>query len=148
MPIKNYTSTVPVERTIMRIEVALIRGGAVGIMKNYAEGRLEAISFQIPRPGERLVAIRLPANIEAVFDVMRSSMRRPRKESLNRLRQQAERTGWKLIQDWVEVQMAMVKMQQAELMQVFLPYAWDGQRTFFAALKGDGFKLLEKARGD
>ena len=29
--IKNYTSSVPVDRTIMRIEVALINGGAVVI---------------------------------------------------------------------------------------------------------------------
>jgi hypothetical protein len=36
--IKNYTSTVPVEKTILRIEMALVTGGAVGIMKDYKDG--------------------------------------------------------------------------------------------------------------
>src|SRR4030042_6685814 len=131
MPIKNYTSAVPVERTILRIEMALIQGGAIGIMKNYSDHRLEAISFQIPSLEKRLISIRLPANVEAVFNVMRCAMRRPRKESLNRLRMQAERTAWKLVQDWIEVQMAMIKMEQAEFRQVFLPYIWDGGRTLY-----------------
>jgi hypothetical protein len=144
--IKNYTSAVPVERTIMRIEQALIEGGAIGIMKNYTDGCLEAISFQIPSPGKGPVAIRLPANVQAVYDILRKAMKRPRLESLKRLQAQAERTAWKLVQDWVEVQMAMVNMQQAEILQVFFPYLWDGRQTLFAAYKQGNFKLLEKPK--
>ena len=146
MPIKNYTSGVPVEKTILRIEVALITGGAVGIMKDYKDGRIDAISFSIPSPERRLIAIRLPANVEAVYQVLKSAMKRPRTETMKRLRDQAERTAWKLVQDWVEVQMAMIKMQQAEFMQVFLPYVWDGRKTFYAALKENHFKLLEEGK--
>lgn len=142
MKIKNYTSAVPIERTVTRIEIALIAGGATGIMKNYFEGKLESISFQVPSPEKRLVAIRLPANVGAIYQIFRAAMKRPRADSLKRLQAQAERTAWKLVQDWVEIQMAMIKMQQAELIQVFLPYVWDGKRTFFAALKEGGFKLL------
>ncbi len=146
MPIKNYTSGIPVEKTILRIEMALITGGAVGIMKDYSEGKVDNISFSIPSPEKRLIAIRLPANVEAVYQVLKSAMKRPRAETVKRLRDQAERTAWKLVQDWVEVQMAMIKMQQAEFMQVFLPYVWDGRRTFYASLKDNHFKLLEEGK--
>ena len=146
--IKNYTSTVPVEKTILRIELALVTGGAVGIMKDYKDGELEAISFSIPSPGKRLVDIKLPANVNAVYEVFMSSMKRPRAETEKRLRAQAARTAWKLIQDWVEVQMAMIKMRQAELIQVFLPYVWDGKKTFYGALKEGGFKLLIQGKKD
>jgi hypothetical protein len=140
--IKNYTSGVPVERTIMRIELALITGGAIGITKDYKDGSLEAISFSVPCHEKGLMAIRLPANVGMVYACLKSAMKRPRRETIKRLQQQAERTAWKLIQDWVEVQMAMIKMKQADLIQVFLPYIWDGKRTFYAALKGQGFKML------
>ncbi len=140
---KNYTSTVPVERTILRIELALVTGGAIGIMKNYdRDGNLEAISFSVPHPEKRLLGIRLPADVEAVRRVLMADVKRPRKETVKRINSQAARTAWKLIQDWVEVQMSMIEMQQVEFIQVFLPYIYDGKKTFYAALKENGFKLL------
>ena len=144
--IKNYTSMLPVEKTILRIELALVTGGAVGIMKDYKNGELEAISFSVPSPEKRLVAIKLPANVDAVYEVLMSAMKRPQAKTEKRLRAQAARTAWKLIQDWVEVQMAMIKMQQAELIQVFLPYVWNGKKTFYGALKEGGFKLLTQGK--
>jgi hypothetical protein len=53
-----------------------------------------------------------------------------------------------LIQDWVEVQMAMIKMQQVEFIQIFLPYVWDGKQIFYEALKGNGFKLLSSGKNE
>jgi hypothetical protein len=146
MPIKNYTSGVPVEKTILRIEMALIQGGAIGIMKDYSDRRIDSISFSIPSLEKRLVSIRLPANVDAVYDVLFAAMKRPRAETLKRLRDQAERTAWKLVQDWVEIQMAMIKMQQVEFIQVFLPYIWDGKQTFYASLKEGGFKQLTEGK--
>lgn len=144
--IKNYTSTVPVERTIMRIEGALIRGGAIGISKEYKEGNLKAIHFSIPSEDKHLMMIRLPGDIQAVYEVLRSAVRRPRSETLKRLQEQAARTAWKLIQDWVEIQMALIKMRQVEFLQVFLPYVWNGKQTFYDALKEGGFKMLTEGK--
>jgi hypothetical protein len=38
----------------------------------------------------------------------------------------------------------MIAMEQAEALQVFLPYAYDSKKdeTFFERLKGNGFKQL------
>jgi len=148
--IKNYSSTVPVERTIMRIEIALIEGGAVGIHKDYDENHeLTAISFNAPAREGRIVSVKLPANVDEVESVLVSRLKRQPKEStLARIRDQAAKTAWKLVQDWVEIQMAMVKMNQAEFLEIFLPYVWDGERTFFSLLKNDGFRLLEAHKSD
>lgn len=142
--IKNYTSGVPVERTISKIESALVGSGASNIMKDYNKnGVLSAVCFFViePNTGQKR-AVRLPANAEGVYNALRLEVKRPRRGTLEKLRDQANRTAWKLMQDWVEVQLSLIQMQQAEFLQVFLPYIWDGKQTFYTAIKSGGFKLL------
>ena len=141
--IKNYTSTVPVSRTITRIEEALVSGGATNIIKDYKNKDLEAICFSVLHPSTgKTVSVRLPANVEAVYNALKTSVKKPRQGTMEKLRDQAARTAWKLMQDWVEVQMSLISMQQAEFLQVFLSYVWDGNETFYGHLKGGGFKML------
>lgn len=142
---KNYTSTVPVTRTISRIESALVRGGAKGIQKQYEDGVLVAIFFSVDTGG-KLLNIRLPANVEAVIKVLKKPVKRPREGTLDRIIEQADRTAWKLVQEWIEIQISMIEMEQADFLQVFLPYVWDGKTTFYAAIKANGFKMLPEAR--
>lgn len=63
---------------------------------------------------------------------------------MNKVCEQAERTSWKLLHEWVHIQITMIAMEQAEALQVFLPYAYDSKKdeTFFERLKGNGFKQL------
>ena len=145
--IKNYTSSVPVERTIMRIESVLVQGGATNISKDYKEGTLKAIFFSIVMPDGKRVSIRLPANADKVYEVMQARIKKPRKLTMFKVVQQADRTAWKLVQDWVEVQMSLITMQKADFLQVFLPYVWDGNRTFYTSLKESNFKLLSQNNG-
>ena len=140
--LKNYTSTVPVERTIARIEQLLAEAGATDITKQYQGGKLASLSFRVDLPTGRDIEVRLPANHQAVLAAMVKAVRRPRRGTLDRLRDQAIRTSWKLMQDWVQVQMSLIHMQQADLLQVFLPYVWDGKQTFYAALQGRNFLAL------
>lgn len=42
MNLKNYTSSVPADTTIARIERLLVDGGATGIAKEYEAGRVKA----------------------------------------------------------------------------------------------------------
>jgi hypothetical protein len=147
MNLKNYTSSVPVNRTIARIEEVLAGAGATGISKDYANGKLITITFRVRLPDSREFSIRLPANTEAVCNTMMREVRRPRRGTKDRIADQAERTAWKLVQDWVEVQVSLIKMHQVEFLQVFLPYVWDGERTFFTALKDGGFKHLQLTCG-
>jgi len=143
--IKNYTSSVPIERTIMRIEQALTKAGACGILKDYQQARLMAISFRVQLPTGRMVSVRLPANADAVYATLRQAIKRPRPGTLAKLREQSDRTAWKLMQDWVEVQLSLIEMQQVEFLQVFLPYVWDGQQTYYQALKEQNFLALPES---
>ena len=146
--IKNYTSGVPVDRTLTKIEAALVKGGASNIMKMYEGGVLDAVSFSVVQPGTgQPITIRLPANVEAVYQTLHAGIKRPRKGTMDKLKDQASRTAWKLMQDWIEVQMSLIQMQQAEFLQVFLPYVWNGKHTFYSVLKETGFKMLAKSAG-
>ena len=158
--LKNYTSDVPASQTIYRIEQVLIRCGASGITKEYlnTNGDIGSITFTIETPSGPMV-IRLPADKEKALDALWidyvdgdklsadgksvSCNSRKKKRRVD-FAEQAARTSWKIIQDWVEVQLSMVQMRQAEPMQVFLPYIYDGKRTYYDALKDNQFKQLKE----
>lgn len=142
MNLKNYTSTTPSEKSIFCIEQKLVSMGATNITKDYKDGILGGIRFLILINGNT-VAFSLPARIEAVFETMWKEIKRPREETKNNISQQAERTAWKLIADWVDVQASMIYLQQAEVMQVFLPYAiMPNNKTVFESIKEGGMKML------
>lgn len=146
---KNYTSTVDAEVTIQRIEAALVRFGACHISKDYTEGEVVGILFslKVPEAPEPL-HIRLPANVDLVAQVLKSSKKRPAGSKFDvwhkRLAEQARRAAWRLMQDWIEVQLSLVEMKQAEAAQVFMPYFWDGKRTMFEALKETKYAALTR----
>jgi len=158
MFLKNYTSDVPVNETIRKIESVLIRCGVSGIMKEYlgTSGEIGAITFRVDSATGPLT-IRLPANKEkatealwmdyvgddklnAKGDAIEYSPRKRKKR--HDFAEQGARTAWKIIQDWIEVQMSMIQMKQAETLEVFLPYIHDGKRTVYQSLKASGFKAL------
>lgn len=140
--LKNYTCDVPVSRTIARIEELLARCGATHIGKEYSiKGEVVALQFAIESGADKHV-IKLPANPAAVFDALRAEVSRPRNGTMDRLKEQSQRTAWKLMQDWVEVQMSLISMKQADPLQVFLPYVWNGKQTFYSALKANGFRAM------
>jgi hypothetical protein len=139
--LKNYTSTVPVEKTVARIEEMLGKFGAHSIAKEYMGGSVEAISFRLIAAG-RYVDIRLPTNHEACFQALWKHVVRAKHGTRERIRDQARRTSWKLMEDWVHVQLSLIRMNQAEMLQVFMPYVWDGKQTFFQVVKANNFLAL------
>ncbi len=148
MFLKNYTSAVPVHVTISRIEQILIRCGVQGITKDYGpQGETIALTFHVNQ-GESRVAIRLPANREDALNAFWTDYCESHPEDWRRKKtrkdfaRQAEMTAWKLMQDWVEVQMSLIQMKQADTLQVFMPFIWDGRRTFYQAVKDGGYKAL------
>lgn len=148
MKLKNYTSDVPISRTVARIEECLAEAGATGIMKDYKDGLLTALSFRAQLPNGRTLAVRLPANVDGVFSAMMKEVKKPQHGTAARIREQAGRTAWKLMQDWAEVQLSLIHMEQADFVQVFLPYVWDGKTTYYEQLKAKGFLALPAPRED
>ena len=94
------------------------------------------------------MSFKLPAEVEACENVLKSNIKRPRADTYKRIAAQAERTAWKIIADWVDAQMAMIKLSQVDFMQVFMAYLYDPAKmqTFYQIVKQKGFqKLLPEA---
>lgn len=143
--LKNYTSTVPASRSVSHIEDMLVRHGATDIYKKYSpEKKLEAISFMLPVQG-RKVPFKLPARVDNCEKVLRRAVRRPKPGTYDRIREQAERTAWKLVSDWVDVQMSLIELKQVDIMEVFLPYVYDvaKDQTFYEKLQVTNFNALQ-----
>jgi len=122
----------------------LVKHGAKNILKLYDQQKLTGIAFIISIDG-RDIPFRLPARVDRVEQRLRKSIKRPRSGTMNKISDQATRTAWRLLSDWVEVQISLIELDQAELIEVFLPYMYDPskEQTFFEKIKKDGFKLLE-----
>jgi len=143
--VKNYTSLVDVSKSVQHIESRLVKQGAKNIFKHYNDKKkLEGIAFIIAVDGKD-VPYRMPAKVDQVERILRTAITRPRPETMKRVADQAERTAWKLVSDWVEINLSLIELGQAEFMEVFLPYVYDHgkNQTFFESMKQDGFKLLE-----
>lgn len=143
MNLKNYTSEVPASSSLTKIEKYLVQSGATDINKKYSEGICVSINFRM-QVGDIPLFIRLPAKVNACFKVMWEQIVQPKKGTEQRIREQAERTAWKIISDWVEIQFSMIQLEQAEAIEVFLPYVYNPatDQTFFQQIKEKNYKGL------
>lgn len=144
MNLKNYTSTVPATTSMGKIEQNLVAAGATDISKKYEDGICVAITFRMMVNVQPLF-FKLPARVEHCFQVLWKEVKRPQPDTRKRIRDQASRTAWKIISDWVEIQLSMIQLEQALPLQVFLPYVYDpaSEQTFFEKLEQTNFKLLQ-----
>jgi hypothetical protein len=143
MNLKNYTSETPASSSMGKIEKCLVSAGATDISKKYNDGICTSVTFRMMVNNTPLF-FQLPAKVEACYDVLYKEIKRPRPDTKARVRAQAERTAWKIVCDWVEVQLSMIMLEQADALEVFLPYAYNPQTdtTFYNQLKSSGFKAL------
>jgi len=136
MAILNYTTSIATEKTAGEIQKKLSVAGAQAILSEYdKDGIMCSMSFRINN-----IFFKLPINIDGVYAAMSKDRNIP-----NKLKsyEQASRVAWRIIKNWIEAQVAIIQAGQAELVQVFLPYAQnkDG-KTVFEAIKDNGFKQI------
>lgn len=149
MNLKNYSSEVPATRTISYIEAYLAEAGVSGIAKEIENRAVRSLMFSITiagvNGGAKTYTIRLPAKIDEVQEFLfREYLRgsvRPKKTKDDFLGQ-AERTAWKLQFEWVQIQLSFIRLKQADFLQVFMGYVWDGGQTYYDFIKGQNFKAL------
>jgi len=141
--IKNYTSGIAAERSISKIEQVLVDLGATNISKQYTNSKLSAISFLILVNGNS-IPFKLPAKVDQVGEALRKSYRRLSTPALRKITEQADRTAWKIVCDWVEIQATLIRLEQADFLEVFLPYVYkiDEDQTFYERLKSTQYKAL------
>jgi hypothetical protein len=139
MAILNYTSKVKATRTIEEIAKILISNGATKIITDYKEGKPVAVSFCVPVSGN-LIPFSLPANYEGVLKALKND---PKVSRLLCTNEHATNVSWRIIKDWIEAQMALVKVGLADMAEVFLPYAvHKSGETLYNHLKSNNMLAL------
>ena len=146
MAIKNYTTDVPVNKTVSEIHLILADHGAKRILFDYgADSKVTAISFTIETPtGEQ--AVRLPANVERVCEVLRQQKNNPRNRNRSQIddsQDQAERVAWRIVKDWLAAQLAILETEMVDVQQVFLPYFLNRQGQTLYEVYSSGALMLE-----
>jgi hypothetical protein len=140
MPIKNYTTTIKPEQTVGEISSLLIQEGARSITSDYGDaGSLTGVKFTMIVGGIP-VGFSLPANVSGVAAALMrdepwNSRRRDNHTAYDdKVRKRASWVAWRILKDWIEAQMALIESNQAEVGQVFMPYAVNEreQRTMYA----------------
>lgn len=126
MNIKNYTSTIDASRSMARIEELLVEIGATNINKQYANKVCTGITFLLyDHQLQQTLPFHLKAQVEECFTILWKDVKRPRPDTRAITQQQANRTAWKILSDWTEVQCSMILLGQAKPLQMFLPFMYD-----------------------
>lgn len=157
MTLKNYTSVVQVDRTITEIEKLLIKVGAKKILKDYNEmGKVSALSFVWELNGKQ-IPVRLPARVERVAECLRrrfngdESLTSSQRKTIKHMMQDpdsAERTIWRIMLDWLEANIAIMEIDQVNMMEALLPFTvMENGNTLYELIekRGFDFKKLDRA---
>lgn len=128
MAIKNYTTKIDCYQSIGEIQGVLAKNGARKIMIDYDNTGLPVgIAFAI-QTQQQMQAFILPANIDGVMSVFK-------KQNLKADIEQAKRTAWRNVRDWIMAQMAFIESGNVQMDEIFLPYLSDGKKTLYQAYK-------------
>ncbi len=120
MPLLNYTTKVPVDKTAAEVQKLLAKAGARAVLSEYDDdGNISSVCFKMLVDG-REIGYKLPVEADKVLGVLKSQRG---VASGYRNLDQARRIAWRIVKDWVEAQLAIIETQMVRPEQVFLPYA-------------------------
>jgi hypothetical protein len=139
--IKNYRSTLEINKIFEYIQQVLVMHGANQITFDYGtDGKIYGVTFVIEVSGKRL-PVRLPARVDNVHAILEKQY----KAGLIRRKldqEQAYRVAWRNILDWLVAQMTLLEIEMVQLEEIFLPYIVNPQgKTLFEVFEGYHFQL-------
>ena len=141
-PLLDYTSTVPVSRTIAQIQAKLVEHGARAVMMEYDDrGRIKALAFKVKMPSGEL-PIRLPIDTAATLRVLKRQAGNREIPGRYANEEHAYRVAWRIIKDWVEAQLSLLSTEMVRMEEIFLPYVITGSgRTIYQVMAEKHFLL-------
>lgn len=143
MPIMNYTTRIPAQKSLGEITTLLAKNSATEIMTTFdADGQPNGLRWRVRTPNGP-TAFAMPVNIDAIFQTMTRDRVHVRDADARRV--QATNTAWRIIKDWVEVQLALLQTEMVEMEELFLPYMLWGDRTVYQALQAGELPALQAA---
>ena len=119
----------------------LVKHGAKSIMKSYEGEDVTSLSFLIDT-GNGNVPVKLPVRLDDVLQVLTEQKKAHPKANIKATREQANRVAWRILKDWIEVQMALLDMKMVKFEEIFLSYieTADG-KTIYEKLEEKQFLL-------
>ena len=128
MVVKNYTTSILVEKTIMEIEQLLCKFGAQAIMKEYLGGQVSSLSFFVLFDDQK-IPFKLPLKTEKARSIISNAVNEgylPQRYLNEPLRtEQGLRVGWRIIKDWIHSNLSLLEIEFANPVEIFLPYMHD-----------------------
>ena len=143
MPLLNYTTKIPAEQTAAEIMSILVKKGATDILTHYGPGGMATGLKWRMETASGTLAFSLPINAEAVFEILTRDQ--VMKTNPAARMQQANRTAWRIIKEWILAQMALIETEMVTVEEVFLPYMLTGKQTLYQALSNGDLKMLPGA---
>jgi len=141
-PLLDYTTSVPVSRTVAQIQARLVEHGARAVMMEYDDrGRIKALAFNVIMPNGEL-PIRLPIDTAATLKVLQRQYANREIPARYANEDHAYRVAWRIIKDWVEAQMSLLETEMVKMQEIFLPYViTPGGQTIYQVMASKGFLL-------
>lgn len=140
MAILNYTTTVDAFKTVSEIEYILMKHKAKSIMKEYSSEQIVGLSFLIDT-GRQQIPVKLPVKIAECYEILKREKQNGSR-NVKATMDQAERTAWRILKDWVAAQMALLDIEMVKFEEIFLPYIVDTSgRTMFERLEQQQFLI-------
>jgi hypothetical protein len=139
-------TSVPAEKSAAEIEALLQRHGAAKMGKEYANGRITSMYFEMATP-EGSFPFRMPVKVDAVYTIF--TRNRVLSQSQQARYEQAERTAWRIAREWVKGQLDMIQTQMVTLTEVFFPYMLiENGQTAFEVFRDGGLSALMPPAGE
>lgn len=144
--IKNFSTEIPVSRTIAEIEKMLPKYGATHIMKEYDGETPMMLVFAIVTEHGNM-SVRLPVHPDKVLSVFKLQVSNgllPRKYwDGDWAKEQAHRVAWRIIKDWLDAQLTLLNIQMVKIEEIFLPYIYNDKlhMTVYEMLEKNKFNL-------
>ena len=121
-PLLDYTTSVPVAKTVAQIQAKLVKNGARAVMIEYSDrGWVTALAFKVNTPNGEL-PIRLPIDAASTLKVLQKQHYKGEIPARFADEEHAYRVAWRIIKDWVEAQMSLLETEMVRMEQIFLPY--------------------------
>lgn len=119
----NYTTTIEGEKTALDCVTMLMRFGAKNVALSVGEEKLpDGLDFTIVLPWGVTRSYSMPVNVAGTEKALARAARAGKIRSGFSNPAQAHRTAWRVLKDWLEVNLALIEAGAVELERVMLPY--------------------------
>ena len=117
----NYTTVIDPMKSVGECTALLVKHGASAIGTTWADGKATGLTFEI-RTVHGMRRYSLPVNINGTYAALQGAAVRGAIASRFATEEQAERTGWRVLKDWLEAQLALIDAGVADMQEVMLPW--------------------------